>query len=454
MWLVLKGKRIGMETLAKFCSEISSAVSTGSSLSILDARRVVKSINDYLYTNYDGIGMTFELGEDKEYFSDFHKFWESYHKDILDCKIDDEKCRLVANALHDVYVKTDGNAFRKLYDTCGLSKEDICRVRFLTANQDFRGSLNFSELAKVYKSDNSIFDTEIIHESPSEFIAKLGIADKSQNDKRIGYAETVSGFLISNGCEPYDLIEKYEGDVYKLREAILTCEGSGYGHKKTDMFIRDMVVLDVWANVKGFEKIDVASDINTIKVALRTGIIKTAIPLVSSFLDIFCYQYSYIEQTNANAWRRVWEIWKDDYPTECIESPCLIDYFVYNVVGKQFCKEILFQFECETHHHKFMWHSSRNKTCQVCLKNGIKRIKARPIARIMPCSDSSGYIAIQETAYVLSLPEEQKILECPFTDICKDKRNLKPPKSISILGQTGWTTAYARKNDGGGGLMA
>ena len=45
------------------------------------------------------------------------------------------------------------------------------------------------------------------------------------------------------------------------------------------MFLRDMVVLGVWKDVKGFDKIDVASDINTIKVALRTGIIKTQIPL-------------------------------------------------------------------------------------------------------------------------------------------------------------------------------
>lgn len=52
------------------------------------------------------------------------------------------------------------------------------------------------------------------------------------------------------------------------------------------MFLRDMVVLGIWQNVDGFDKIDVASDINTIKVALRTGIIKTEIPLVSSFLDI------------------------------------------------------------------------------------------------------------------------------------------------------------------------
>lgn len=443
-----------MDKLAKFCTEISKAVSKGNKLSTKEARNVVKNINDFLYTNYPNIGTTLELGEYREYLSEFHKFWEAHHKEILDCKINDEKCELVADALRAVYVRTGGEAFRKLYDTCGLSKQDICRVRFLTANQDFRGSLDFSKLAKVFRTDNSIFDEELIYDDPSAFINKIGIADKSQNDKRNDYAKTISKFLLDYGCTPYGLIDKFDRDIFKLREAIIACDGAGYGNKKTDMFLRDMVVLGVWDSVSGFEKIDVASDVNTIKVALRTGIIKTEIPLVSSFLDIFCYQYSYIENMNARAWRRVWEIWNQKYPEECIESPCLIDYFVYYIIGKQFCKEILYQFECETHEHTFMWHSGRNKTCQVCLKNGIKKVKAQPITKMMPCSNKEGYIAILETPYVMDLPDEQKIRECPFKNICKDNRYLQPPKSISILGQTGWTTAYARKGEGGGGLMA
>lgn len=31
----------------------------------------------------------------------------------------------------------------------------------------------------------------------------------------------------------------------------------------------------------------------------------------------------------------------EKYPQESISSPCLMDYFVYNVVGRQFCKESL-----------------------------------------------------------------------------------------------------------------
>lgn len=443
-----------MDALKRFCTEIKNVLDNADSLTIPEARKVVKSINDFLYTNYPGIGSTFILGDYREYFSDFHKFWESHHKEILECKIDNGKCELVADSLHSVFVKTNSAAFRELYDTCGLSKQDICRVRFLTANQDFRGSLEFARLAKIFKTDNSIFDEELIHEDPASFISKIGIADKSQNDKRNNYAEAITEFLLREQCSPYELIDKYNRDIFALRQSIIACDGSGYGNKKTDMFLRDMVVLGVWNNVLNFDKIDVASDINTIKVALRTGIIKTKIPLVSSFLDIFCYQYGYIETMNANAWRSVWDIWKKKYPTECIESPCLIDYYVYNVIGKQFCKEILHKFECETHKHSFMWHSGRNKTCQVCLKNGIKRIKAIPVARVIPCSHEEGYIAIKETDYVSSLPEEQRMDACPFKDICKENRYLQPPKSISILGATGWMTAYAKKDEGGGGLMA
>ena len=74
----------------------------------------------------------------------------------------------------------------------------------------------------------------------------------------------------------------------------------------------------------------------------------------------------------------------------------------------------------------------------------------------MACSDSWGKVAFLNSDYVSSLPkEQQKFFEkCPLSHICGDRRYLAPPKSISILGQTGWTTAYTKKNEGGGGLMS
>jgi glutaredoxin-related protein len=447
-----------MDELSIFIEKINKISSSFSDtqMTIIQAREIVQEINEFLYTNYVGIGATIEFDEQFPFLSDFHRYWHDNYKNILNIQIDETQCKKVAEALHGIYIKTNGTAFKEIYDTAGLSKEDICRVRLLTANQDFRGSRSFSELAKTFKSDKSIFDEEKIFEDPATFIKSIGITGLSQNDKRVLYAKNISKFLIDLKTSPFGLIDKFDRDVYKLREAIIELIGSGYGYKKADMLIRDMVVLDVWDDVKNFDKINVASDVNTIKVALRTGIIKSEIPLVSSFIDIFCYQYGYVDEMNAKAWRTVWQNWNELFPTECISSPCLIDFFVYNVVGKQFCKEILCFFKCDKYGHEFKWHSARNKTCQICYNNGLKHEKATLIAKIMPCLDTDGNISIRETEFIINNPSLKDFSSCPFESICLDNKStfLQPPKSISIKGQTGWTTAYAKKGEGGGGLMA
>ena len=444
-----------MDTLSAFYRKLSQISIEKEDLTIEQAREVVKLINEFLYCSNPAETDTINIfGNAWKYISDFHKYWEKQHKNILDCQINEVKCEQVADALHQVYMTTKGKAFSDIYDTCGLTPEHVCQVRMLTANQDFRGSRNFNELAEIYIGDHSIFDAESISKEPESFVKALKLSNLSQNDKRISYAKNIAEFVLKYKCTPFEIITKFNNDVYDLRNALIHCNGAGYGNKKADMFIRDMVVLGIWKDVSGFDKIDVASDINTIKVALRTGIISTAIPLVSSFLDIFCHQYSYMDEMNALAWRKVWEVWKTKYPMDTIESPCLIDYFVYGVIGKQFCKEILVHFECEQHGHNFYWHSANNKTCQICFKEGRGRIPAKAIKKMMPCLLDEGSIAITKTKYVMSLPEDEIIEQCPFKDICGENKKLMPPKSISILGQTGWTTAYTDKDAGGGGLMA
>lgn len=441
-----------MEEFAAFCQSFKEIMDKHPQLDIEVAREIIQQINEFLYTTHPHIGTIEKFGNTFNYFSDFHKFWHKHHQEILNCEIDECKCEQVADALHAVFIQTQGAAFTSVYDTCGLPDEDICRIRFLTANQDFRGSRNFSFLAEVFSNDNSIFDENNILADPDDFLKKIEVGNLSQNDKRLKYATNIAQFLLSHECTPYRLIDKYHRNIYALRNDLIACN-AGYGNKKADMFVRDMVVLGIWQNVTGFERINVASDVNTIKVALKTGIIRTAIPLVSSFLDIFCYQYEYIDDMNAAAWRRVWEIWKQKYPKESISSPCLMDYFVYNVVGRQFCKESLPIFTCPNG-HVFRWHSAKNTTCQVCYKQGILRVPASIKKKCMPCEDEEGAIAILNTEYVKSLPEGQKIPKCPFANICNDKKHLRPPKSISIMGQTGWQSAYTNKGEGGGGLMA
>lgn len=443
-----------MEILQDFLNNLMKTYNDSKGLSVNEAKNAIKEINEFLYCSYDGIGTTKALGQDFLYFSDFHKFWSKHYKEILNLEVSDKQCEKVAEILHNVYIKTKGKAFVELYDTNGLTKEQICRVRLLTANQDFRGSRNFKELSDIYLSDPSIFDEQHIFENPEDFVKSIGTVSLSQNDKRVQYAKKVSQFLLENKSSPYDIINCFEKDVYKLRDSIINYEGAGYGNKKADMFIRDMIVLNVWENVESFDKIDVASDVNTINIALRTGIIKSDIPLISSFLDIFCYQYGYVDEMNAKAWRRVWEFWNNKYPNESIDSPCLIDYFVYNVVGRQFCKENLYVFECENG-HIFEWHSGRNKTCQVCYGSKKEKFKAKLLYKTLPCESENGYIAIKSTAFAKQNPD-MDIKQCPFKEICDNYGNkkLSSPRSISIMGQTGWSTAYTTKESGGGGLMA
>ena len=159
---------------------------------------------------------------------------------------------------------------------------------------------------------------------------------------------------------------------------------------------------------------------------------------------------------NAKAWRKVWELWQQLYPEESISSPCLIDYFVYNVVGKQFCKEKLFEFICEDGQHSFKWHSAKNTRCQICYQNGLKNKHAEMISKCLPCSDAEGHIAISQTNFAKSYADITTISTCPFAEICNEygHKGLLPPKSISIKGRTGWIDAYTTKGNGGGGLMA
>lgn len=114
-----------MDELYNFCQAIKSKLGNGEKLSIDHAREIVKSINNFLYSNYEGIGKTNALGTSFEYFSEFHRYWEQHHREILDCEIDEEKCKAVADALHSIFIRTKGNAFRFVYDTCGLEPQEI-----------------------------------------------------------------------------------------------------------------------------------------------------------------------------------------------------------------------------------------------------------------------------------------------------------------------------------------
>ncbi len=432
-----------MDELTSFINNIKK-YSTTSNFSTENARQIIIEINNFLFAYKDK--QFINNKSDEIYFSEFHKYWLKNHENILGKEIlNEEKCEEVAEALHKVYIITKGEAFKQVWNTYGLSVEDVCNIRFLTANQDFNGSRNFKDFVDIFNKDKSVFEIGNIQKDPAAYVKNINLGKLSQTDKRIKYAKNVCDFLIEHNTTPYNMIKDvFNNDVYEFRQTLTSYLGAGYGNKKTDMFIRDMVVLGIWKDVKNFDKIDVASDINTIKVALRTGILEPKIPLLSSFMDIFDYQYSYIEKKNAEAWRMVWEKWKEKYPNDVLPSPCLIDYFIYNVVGKQICKENLCIFKCEHCNQEFIC-NRLNKKCGKCNGNLVL------VKRVLPCSNKEGCEALNGIEFC----NTYHIKSCPFEKICCEKnKNLQPPKAISIKGMTGWESGYSKIGTGGGGLRS
>ena len=418
------------------------------------ARRFVGGLNEYFFQTYDGIGTTEFQGEQFQYFSDFHKFWEIHHEEILNARINKEQAKTAARCMASAVMKYGTQIFNVRHETHGLPPRAIAQVRFFTANQDFREPPE--RQFEKYLQDKTRFEAAVIAEDPADFLRFLGLTRLSQTDKRLDFAKNSAGFLISKKINAFDLAKLFNNNAIEIREALVAAKNVGYGAKKANMLIRDMVELDVWPGLSHYDEIDVASDINTMKVALRARIIQTDIPIISSFLDIFCYQYGYIDTMSAKAWRTVWEEWSKLNPKTAPRSPCVMDFLLYRI-GREYCKDILVEFRCEDGHRFFNFGAQQRK-CRLCLEKG-KSTNVKQVSRMLPCQAESADLPREEGALLL---KRENLLTtfggiCIFEPTCTPKTPnfvpFDPPKSISIKGQTSWTSSYAERKRGGGGMM-
>ncbi len=413
------------------------------------SQRFLEKLNEYFFQTYEGIGITTFNGNELQYFSEFHKFWKAHHKEILNARVDRKQAKLAAQSLSDGVKKYGKEILGITHQTLGLSPQSIAQVRFFTANQDFREPPE-NQFEK-YFADPTKFDAQEIATAPEDFLKFLGLTRLSQTDKRLDFARNSARFLIENNILAFNIAEHFNNDAVRIRESLVNSPNIGYGLKKANMFIRDMVELGVWPNLLNFDRIDVASDINTMKLALRTRILQTDIPLLSSFLDIFCYQYSYIDEMSANAWRTVWEEWKKLDLSTAPSSPCQMDFLLYRI-GREYCKYNVVQYECENR-HTFYHFGARLKKCPIC------RTPAHAKKSFLPCQIESLQLPRENGKLLLKENNLLRIFDgtCIFEKVCKPKtgkfRALNPPKSISIKGQTSWTNSYAYREKGGGGMM-
>ena len=367
------------------------------------AANILSEINKFLYQKKATLP--------PEYISEFHKYWEKNHEKVLSPKVNPTgECLAIAKVLEGIY---RDNAIKVQLDTLDLTREEIANVRFFTAIQDFNIDVHArSNPFEFYRRHPDCFKPEKVKSNDlliDELLNFLGA--QSQRDKRKPWMLNSARLLVEKyDSSAYKINEVHNGNVAEIVKALTTEERYGFSIKKAHMFLRDMADLGVWKYNRNIEKLDVMSDKNTMRVALRAGILQFRIPLLASFLDVFCYQYSLVDSLNREAWRTVWEEWDRISNNHRPPTPASMDYLIFRL-GKIAC---------------------------------------RPNRRFCPPEE-------EVTAKKLEslIPQDRLIFRadryCIFTDVCQlERKMLNAPHSISIEGRTGWKSGKTTEGGGGG----
>lgn len=370
---------------------------------IFRARSVLWTLNRYLY---QATGDT--EGND---ISPFHGWWRQNAEAVVGAHTDDQQCRLVAERLEQHFSSTTTLAARP---PRSLTQTQVANVRFFSAVQDF----NFSFTSQPYDiamDRPELFDASFIaanHPSAiNEFLGLIGA--RGQYAKRQGFALNSANFLLDgHDGDAHQLYGDFGSSVVDLRGALVENGTLGFSAKKANMFIRDMFDWGIWQPGADASQLDVAADTNLMRIALRTGIVRIEIPvLIASYLDIYSYQYGAIDAATVAAWRRVWELWGELPDNHRVAAPASIDYLIY----------------------RLGWRNGR-----YCCSKGRRKCEASG-----PCNELG-----QDSCPAHGSTACEGY--CLFNRICPDElKPLQPPKSISIVGGTGWTDG---KTDEGGGM--
>lgn len=397
-----------MNNFIKFLEKLSSYIGMGFDAQKIVAKdeyelvaNILNEINKFLYQKKSNLP--------DEYISEFHKYWQENHERILAPRINPNgECRKVAKVLEDIY---KNNIIKVQLDTLDLSKEEIANVRFFTAIQDFNIDVQAkSNPFEFYKRNPECFTPEKILENNLLVDTFLNFLDaSSQRDKRKPWMLESAKLLLQNyGGSAFNINSVHNGDILEIKNALAVPQKYGFSDKKADMFLRDMADLNVWKYKSNIDKINVMSDKNTMRVALRTGILQFRIPLLASYLDVYCYQYELVDRYNQMAWREVWNVWDTIENNHRPPTPASIDYFIYRM-GK------------------------------ICCKKSTRK-----------CPPSNPITKKRLETLILQDRLLFRNSYCIFSSICSPQRKiLNSPNSISIEGRTGWKTG--KTNEGGGG---
>jgi len=402
-------------------------------------------LNRFLYLHTEGL----EAGR----ISRFHKIWAELAPRILQLRIDDEQCLKIAQVFEGLHAANGGRFRAPQERTAGLSKEQIANVRFITAAQDWKLKQkgNPYEIAREHPD---WFEPRRIADDPEASIGRvldaMGLRP-DQASKRVDYARNGAQFLLEHyGGSAYNLGAKHNFDAREIREALVEPEDPnylehiGFSYKKADMFIRDMHDFEVWP-LRRIEALDVPPDINTMRAALRTGVLRGSNPLLTSYLDVYSYQYGLVTDLTSQGWRRVWERWGEIQGHHRVEGPAFFDFLLYEILARE-CAGLVpaKQMQCG-HCRSLSLVKSRVRTCPKCGSTDTWTIRER--------GSPDQFRDLLRRGCDFCVQSEKA--SCVFDGIITFERStLNPPKSISRIGGTGWDDGFASDGEGGGGITS
>ncbi len=311
-----------LELFREFLHELMSGlgVENAGVLGKLDANLSPEVLSSFLYSVNRFLYQSYETDRE-QFLSKYQAFWQENHSEILDFRIDEENCIRVASVLEEIF-RGGQRQFAVSGDTKGLTpNHSVAKQR-----------------PSLFNARNILDD---FPKSVNELLNLLG-AD-SQTDKRQKFARLCAELLVGKYAgEAFNIVESHDHSAGEIISTLAHnpdprfSKKLGFSAKKAIILVRDMIDLGVW-KIKDPENLDVPSDINTMKVALRTGILRSRVPLLASYLDVYCYQYGETDRMCRQAWRRVWERWGELPNNHRLPFPASFDYLLFNV-GKNWNK--------------------------------------------------------------------------------------------------------------------
>jgi len=211
-------------TFREFIEQVGASANLTLPMTWLDlsevelAQRFLSVANRYFFQTYDGIGSTEFEGSEFAYFSDFHRFWEENHEEILNARINHAQARLAAESLRGALAQHGSAVFRVNHNLHGLTVQQLAQVRFFTANQDFRKPPD--DQFTIYLERPEVFDPVAVAEAPDDFLTSMGLNRLSQSDKRRDFAQNSARFLTEQGITAFEIAGRFGNDAVAIRNAI------------------------------------------------------------------------------------------------------------------------------------------------------------------------------------------------------------------------------------------